>query len=119
MIKIYGIIHPITFELRIIGKSKPKETLAFYNSGLGKPRSEEVKAKISKGHIGISPPQEVRDKISATLKGFKHTEEAKENMRRAQLGRVFNEDSIAKMKVAALKREALKKQIREGLINGG
>lgn len=96
-------------KLRIIGEQVPKEQLAFYKWGLGKPRTEEDKRKISLGHIGVCHTQEIREQIRKKLTGYKHTDEAKENMSKASFGRKHTEVTKEKMRSAALIREQNKR----------
>lgn len=100
-------------KLRSFGKSVPKESLAFYKAGLGKPRPQEVIEKISKSHIGMRPTEETIEKIRNTLQGYKHTDAAKENMRKARLGKKCTEESRMRMKEAAFRREAIKRENRK------
>lgn len=53
-------------------KKESKSHLGKLNVNYGKPRSDSDKLKISKGHIGVSPSEETREKISNSMSGSKH-----------------------------------------------
>lgn len=66
------------------------------NALKGRPRPEEVKSKIGEKNKGRKQSQEARDKIGNTHKGNKywegrkHTEESKQKMRDAKVGKSSN-----------------------------
>lgn len=66
------------------------------NPMFGKPRPEEVRKKISKGHIGKSIGPEVRQKISVALKGRKLTPEICANRTIVQTGLKRRENTSSK-----------------------
>ena len=56
------------------------------NYGFGKPRSEEVKKKISESNMGKKHSEESKRKMSLSQKGKKHTEETKLKLSEALKG---------------------------------
>lgn len=102
------------------------------NPMFGKPRTDEVKRKLSVANTGKVMPQETREKISVTLTGRTHTDEQKKGMSDKQLaaggygpkkhseatkarikekitGMKRSEETKAKMRAAALLREERKR----------
>lgn len=66
--------------------------------------SEETKVKMSQSHLGKQSPtkgknysEEVKKKMSAAHKGYKHTKETREKIRKARLGYKHSEEAKTKM----------------------
>lgn len=72
----------------------------------GMPHSEETKLKMSEVRLGWNPSQETRDKMRESGKTKIFTEEHKKNIGLAGLGRKNTEETLQKMREAALKRWA-------------
>jgi len=108
-----------------LGKKQSREHIAKRAlANTGKNRSVETRAKMSlsakgnKSNLGKIPSKEHREKISLANKGKqhmlgkKHTDESKAKMSLAQKGRKFSLETLAKMSLAAKKREANKKELQ-------
>ncbi len=77
-------------KMSLAGKLRPPPAYATLKSvefTKGVPRSAEVKAKISAGHMGKTCPEEVKRRISQKLTGRSLPEATVEKMRAAQLRR--------------------------------
>lgn len=67
----------------MFGKKHTEQTrqqMHMHSFTKGKPRSKEIKEKISLTEKGRVIPEKQKRKISKTLKGYKHTEETKRKM---------------------------------------
>lgn len=76
------------------GKCSDKQRAALLRRG---PHSEEHKRKIGLAGIGRVVPDDVRKKISQTLKGHGHSDETKEKIRQSLLGKKLSKEHKSKI----------------------
>jgi len=83
---------------------------AFCTSRLGKKHSEESKQKMSQVLKGKFRSLQAIENNRKAQTGKVMPKETKEKIRKAMLGRTFTSESLVKMKIAAQKREDIKRQ---------
>ena len=76
----------------------------------GKKHTEESKKKISEAQKGKTISEETKEKLRVAHTGKKMPDAAVEKTRKANVGKIVSEETKAKMKAAATKRWAKKKE---------
>jgi len=107
-------------------KRKNSEALKGSKSpNYGKPRSEEVRKKISTSHFGIRQTEESKRKISHSLTGRKVPSDVRARMSISHTGMLHSKEEIAKMRESAksrisnYKNTSIERKLQDILISNG